>query len=701
MAANAPDERSLTTEAPAGRVEVIERPLHERLAVGGPLHGPLLARLQQMITSGGDHVAQRHDAWRKADENTQLYVDYSRAATRGDRSEIPKTQAIPFERAVVVPVTYWSAATRQATKWLILMSRDPLVHLEARGSEDQKRARLMEARLRWDLEQTSAAQKLYQMSWDDERYGICGYNLSWREDLLEEEYSEVPGMSLEAARAYGLQTMRRDRVVREWNDIEPIDPYQLILDPEAPANDLKRARYVGYFSKVPWLDLYEQRFDPATGRGIYINLKAAREVASGMSTDASGRGLATGTFGVDEHQYPHCELGSLQTRIIPREWELSTSGKPEYWWFATIGNQVVVRAHPAVVPYKEYSIVLGSGEPDIHAPFVPSHAEHNDGMQTLATWLASSHIQNTQRALNDAVAYDPMLISRYDLTHPNAGARHVRVTREGSALIRRGMVKISDMVYPLPAVDITSQHLGTLRQVIDWVQRESAANDLGQGQPLPDRRTLGEVQELKTAAGQRIGISAQMLDLQLLKPYADRSIAQINAFATVEQWLRIAGDLVEQLGGLRQVLVRPGDLAGVNYDYIPHTATSAPDPSRQSAVWANALGMLMKAGPALVVDPVTGKRINLSAVFNEWLRVQGIRYFDQFYMTPPPPPPQAMPGAGGMAPRGLPAGPGPTGPGGPPRVMDDGRLQEQVRQGNIVPLAAALRAGLGRQGLSR
>ena len=50
-------------------------------------------------------------------------------------------------------------------------------------------------------EQTEAASALYQMSWDDERYGICGYELGWHEDCEEVEVPVIPGVSLEAARA--------------------------------------------------------------------------------------------------------------------------------------------------------------------------------------------------------------------------------------------------------------------------------------------------------------------------------------------------------------------------------------------------------------------------------------------------------------------------------------------------------------------
>jgi hypothetical protein len=665
-------------------LETTEQPLHVRLRFGSELHGKMLARLAAWIEAGSQHVQQRWDDWTRVDEALRLYVDLRREARRGDRSDRPYSAEIPFERAIVMPVTYWSLLTRQAQKWSVLTSRDPLIHLEGRGGEDQRRARLMEARLRWDLEQTNAHLKLWQLSWDDERYGICCLHDSWEEETEDYVSSLVPNVPPEIARVLGVKNGRR--VAKQWNEWDIIDPYQLVLDPDCPAAMPQRARYIGHLvNGKSWLDLKEAELDPDTGTGLYFNLSAARKSSRSSRQGYSGREY-TASFSEDEPEglFPSVELASIQARIIPQEWGLSPSTRAEVWRFAIVNRQVIVRAHPAINRHRQYSYSIGEGELDMHAPFAPGPGEQLDGIQRVGTWLVSSHLENVRRILNDALLLDPSLVDEGDLLNPGP-ARHVRLTKLGQELLQRGILPIGNMVQQLPMTDVTGQHLATLQHFLNWGQRIVAASDVQQGMPLPDRRTLGEVQQVQASGSQRIGVSAQLLDRQVMATAAARAVSNIGQFATIEQWVRITGDLVEQLGG-QNMLIKPSDLAGGSYDYVPHTATSAPDPARSAAVWGGLMQMLAQAAQVLLApDPATGRRINPHAVFNEMLRSQGVRYFDQFYMAPPPPQ-QAPPGMG----PGGPAGPG--GPGRPPvRVLPDDQVEELARQGNLAP------TGLGRR----
>lgn len=657
-------------EFPAdARIEVLEQPLWQRLAPGTPLHGELINHLDDWIAAGARFVEQRWERWAEVDEATQLYLDLSSKAKRADGSEIPYSREQPVERSLVVPVTYWSLATRQVQKWLTLTARDPLVHLEGRAPEDYRRARLMEARLRWELDVGEGPLQLYQACWDDERYGICAIDCSWQEELTETEVSRIPGLSLDAARFYG-QTERIPQVDREYTTMEVLDPYRLLLDPAVAATS-PRCRFIGHWAFLPWLDLYESRFDPVRGTGLYINLQAARKHPAAGIGGESGRENAA-AFGLDETGFPVLKVYSLQGKIIPREWHLSDSEQVERWRFAVVDRQVIIRAHRATDAHKGFSTVVGAGEYDAHSPFPASAGEHLSGLQRVSTWLVSSHLDNVRRVLNDGAVYDPALVSDHDMRHPRPG-RFVRLTSRGSDLLQRGMLPIRDMIQPLPTVDVTGQHLATLSHFMQWAQRGSAANDISQGMPLADRRTLGEVQEVRASSSQRTGTPAQLLDMQILKGWSARAVANIGRFGSKTQWYRITGDLIHQLG-VESMLITPGQLAGGDYDYVVHTATSAPDPAHMAGVWSSMLQALLRGGQVLLApDPQTGRRISVHAVFNEWLRTLGIRYYDSFYSLP----------GGGME-SALPPGTRV----GPPTSMDPARIQEMVRQGNMVPIAA-------------
>ena len=69
----------------------------------------------------------------------------------------------------------------------------------------------------------------------------------------------------------------------------------------------------------------------------------------------------------------------------------------------------------------------------------------------------------------------------------------------------------------------------------------------------------------------------------------------------------------------------------------------APDPARQTAVWGQLLQVLAQA-PQLMNPDETGQALDPIAVFDEFIRANGINYIDQFKKQVQPMPGQAGPG---------------------------------------------------------
>ncbi|HWO69602.1 MAG TPA: hypothetical protein VNP94_02455, partial [Actinomycetota bacterium] len=154
----------------------------------------------------------------------------------------------------------------------------------------------------------------------------------------------------------------------------------------------------------------------------------------------------------------------------------------------------------------------------------------------------------------------------------------------------------------------------------------------------------------------RLGIVARLLDAQAIRPLAERAVANRQQFTTLEQYVRIAGNLVRELGGLTQFLVRPSDLAG-HFDYVPHSGVLPPDPARFAQTWAQLLEGAAKI-PQLLQPGPDGKVLDVRAVFNEAARALGIKDLATFYTAAPP------------------------------TVLPDEALARAVQAGNAVPLEA-------------
>jgi hypothetical protein len=445
--------------------------------------------------------------------------------------------------------------------------------------------------------------------------------------------------------------------------------------------------YVGHTDFMSWIYLNERRIEE--DHGPYFNVDLARRHAVGASDrprwdDRSVDGGYTNDG--YERKYPVLPLVRIQWKIIPKDWDLSESTDPEIWWFEATANhdttqlQTIVRCHKGPCAHNQYSYSVGESELDEHAPFQPGMAQNIMGMQYAGDWFTNSHATNMRKIVNDQVIYNDDLISRVDMNTPGP-AKHIRLTQRGKSLHERGMMSIQQMYGQFAITDVTQQHMGFVQQLLPMTQRMASTPDTLQGMPLPSKRTLGEVEAVSQNASMRLGIAAQLLDEQMIKPMAERLVSNRQQFTSIEQFFRIAGRAAEEFG-LEPMLIRPEDLAG-NYDYIVRTPTMPADPARSAALYGSVLQILAQA-PQLMNPGPDGRAINPQMIFEEFLKASGISHFDQFYtQVAPPAPGMPLPGQspkeqGGAPPQNQAGG----------AIIDDQELARQVEMGNMVDLAS-------------
>jgi hypothetical protein len=648
-----PDDGALEIEDDAIIEIEPDPPLSERLKVGTELHSKLVTQLREMRFNSKSHMEQKDEDWTRVDEHLRLYVNLDREARAGDKGVVGgRSKGLkenPFARSICIPLTYSTIMTRMVHLFSIFTQVDPFIHLQPAGGEDKMWARVHEACLHRDAMLSNYQLAVWQMLYDAERYGVtCWY------DTWAEKYGwayKSPGESLDENDIMA-GSNKEWTLLQEWNHYRPIDPRCLLPDPTRPIIDVQRMNYMGHWEIVNWLEMHTAQLK--NGEGPYFNVKEARKRAqSKKNADREAGRWMDGQYS-EEHptdEYPNLELTHFQWKIIPSEWDLSPSDKVEIWWFSLAEEEVIVRCHPSQYDHNEFSYSIGAPDPDLHSPFTPSMAMHLIGGQDLTNWLVNSHIANIRKIVNDQVLYNQDLIEEEDILSPGP-ARHIRLTREGRMLHKRGILSIDQMYGQFRITDVTGVHLDAAQAILNQLQRMSATPDTVQGMPLPTKRTLGEIEHSSSAATMRIGVTAQLLDLQVVKPTAERNVINRQQFTSLEQIYRISEQLAQELG-TEQLMVRPTDLYG-RYDYVARTPTMAKDPARSAALWGSLLQILASA-PQLMEPRADGRVINPHSVFNEFLKISGINYFDNFYE---------------MA---------------PVQVMPDEQIQQGVQSGNMVP----------------
>ena len=662
----------------ASKLEVVEKPISELLHHESDTHNRVLTVLWDMIQDSKRHISQREDDWSEVDDQNRLYADLTKGLKKTDRSYSTTKKESPFESAIVIPVSRAMLDTRAGILYSIFMKSDPFVHLEARTGDAFRGARAFESLLQYDFQLSGLQMAMWQLIIDTDKYGLGAWTCSWEEEYGEEEVEVYP-IPKPLANIIGIQPeiQKKQKLFQEWNNIRTINPRNLLLDPAVSPLETRKMLYIGHSEFQNWLFFYERQIEDK--RGPYFNIPRARTVRKAYRrTDAAWHeGTYSEKTGELDSKYPDLEVHYVQWKMIPKDWGLSESMRPERWQFVVVGDgELIIRAHKLEYAHDDFTYRVGQFDPDLHAPFTMGQGSSLIGGHNLVNWLIGSHVTNIKKTVNDQLVYNDDLLNSVDMNNPAPG-RRIRLTQRGKLMHERGMMTIDQMYGQLRMTDITQGHMETAQGIYSFLQRMAATPDTMQGAPLPTKRTLGEIQGMSASASVRLGISAELLDVQVVMPMVQQMIANRQQFMSMDQMVRLTGRK-GQMAGPDVVSVNRGDIAG-QYDYIAHTPTVPPDPSRSLALWMQIAQMLFSS--PLMGMQVEGKTINPMMVFQEILTQAGVEYFENFMV-----PAQAVAGQDGAQPG--PPPPGQPGVGGEMKaeIMSNEEIEKGVQAGNLAPI---------------
>lgn len=637
-------------------------PIPKKLRYGSDLHAKVLERIKARLKLAYDAMSDRYDEWDRVDEHIRLYMNLERSARAGDKGTIynadgsPKRE-MPFERSVVIPVSYVVLSVRLSQLMHIVLGRDPMWSLEGRGPEDVQPSRLMEACLNYDMQQCAAILTLYQFFMDAEKYGLGVIYDTWTEEYGWKRLPiSLPGLDPGLFRTWD--------VVKEYNNWVAIDPFKFWPDPRVPRADLQKGEFVGHRVERSYLWILERSIKNG---GPYFNVDFLPELKTSAVTKHTPRrddllAAEPKRTSQDPDDKGYYYLDHFQIRLIPKEWELGPEEKPEIWWFTIANEALIIRAHPSSYDHGQFTYAVGESNPDLHTPFNPGNIENLEGIQRFMNWLLNSHFENIRKSLNDVLIYAPSYLEVEDLLNPGP-ARHIRLSQRGEELVEMG-VSPEHFVRQLAVADITTPHLQASQFLWEMVARMFATNDPEIGVPTQEKKTLGEIQQFLAGSSKRVAVAFRLYEVMALQPLVMRAVANRQQFTTLEQYYRITGELMMELGSPRH-LIGPSDIQG-NFDYAPRSELLPPDPAKTATAWSQILFGLAKF-PQLWAPGPDGKVLDPRLIFNEVARNLGVKHVNQFYRQLPP---MMMP------------------PGPPPRmqIMPDERVQKEVQKGNLVGL---------------
>src|SRR5262245_7808687 len=377
-------------------IRVIDQPIEQRLRYNTSFHAEILSKLNARQMLSERNISSRWSDWDRVDEHCRLYIDLKRGVKKADGSTTTNKREMPWNLAIVIPMSYAILQTYLTQMMAIFTRRDPIIEVSGVGPEDIRPAKVMQAVLAYDQRQTQFLVQLYSLLQSAVKYGFGKMYDCW-EETWGWKFTKRPADPF-ADYLGQPQVDRSWDVLKQHNMVESIDPRLTWHDPRVSVAFEQRAEFTGHRVFCSYLDLLEK--SQANG-GPYFNIEFVAKLGAGgvaRRDTTIARTLKhlvmTGSMD-DKDKGFHCK-DIMSIRLIPKDWKLGDGERPEYWQFAWVDKTVVIRAHPSQYHHNQHPYSGAESNVDPHMTFNPGAIENLDGLARFANWLYNCFSDDTE-----------------------------------------------------------------------------------------------------------------------------------------------------------------------------------------------------------------------------------------------------------------------------------------------------------------
>lgn len=612
-----------------------------------PLHKKLItavrARIKASLTAASRSNAETR--WTEADKKAVAYLpekaaDTVRRSSRDKGNPEYTTIQIPYSYAVLLTShTYWTT---------VFLARNPIIQMQGLHGEGEDQVLAVEAMLNYQSHNGGHLPYYHTFLYDAGKYGDGIVGIYWDE---EEHYVSEVLMSKPLTFA-GIEIgppkkVRETRLIRgyEGNKIYNVRPFDFFHDPRVTMREFQKGEFCGTRVDIPWNRLVEGK-----ERGKYINLEHIKKRKGGASIIDDRGGITeaidlpkTDTFGSQ-----HVDGGlagdsipayEMYIELIPQDWGLGKTRMPEKWVITvTADYTTIISAQPLGYNHNKFPFIHANIEPE-------GYATHNRGIPTITRgiqdtmdWLLNSHFYNVRKTLNNEYLIDPSKVEMKDILGKGLPGGLIRLKPSAYGTDPRLAM------HQLETTDITRGNIADIRELLALGERITGVNDQVMGiANFSSRRSATEVRSSNTFSVNRLKTVAEYMSAASFSPLSKMLVQNSQQFYDVEKKFRLVGNLAA-MAGEKFVNVTPDDIAGF-YEFVPVDGTLPVDRFAQANLWRALLGE-MRQIPALMMT------YDVSRIFSYVAQLTGLKNIDQFKV----------------------------------QVAEDGVLQQQAQQGNVVPL---------------
>jgi hypothetical protein len=594
-------------------------------------------------------MQSRYSSWKKLDRNLTAYIvpdeDDKKIKMEDDRKPVN----------VVIPVSYAVLETL-LTYFVGVYFAPPIFRYEGTGPEDVVGAALLELVIAQQVHRQKMLLDLYTMWRDSLIYGIGAVSPVWTTKTALRTVRSDEGIlsALDGLfRKIGISRSREEVVIYEGNKLESIDPYKLLPDPNVSVHKIQDAEYIGWVTRSNRVTVLSEEYDrPGVvfnarylehidGRSIYWDSDHARTERFGVPGTSVTSNVALSTKPVD--------LLPMYMKLVPSEWGLGNRDRPEKWFFVLAGDQLIVQARPLGLDHDMYPVAIAAPDYDGHSACPIGRLEVEYGMQETIDFMIRGFVAEQRKSINNTFVVNPEVINIHDF----AAAKHGGIVRVRKLFWGEG--KVSDAIHQVAVNNVTQANIPNIQYFRDIMNDTSGAVDSLRGlfRKSSERISATESRDTRSSALSRLEKAARLAGIQAHYDIALQMAWNTRQLLEEEYFVKLVGrheqDLKKEFGLSGFAKVSPSSL-DVSVDILAHDGTLSDEGDAQSLL------TLMQIASK---DQELRQTLDYTRIVKAIARRSGETNVEDFVRKTPVVNPQVQP---------------------------DQAVEQQVQEGNLVPL---------------
>lgn len=542
---------------------------------GSDLHNKIRDRIINRAFVSHNAMEQRHHDWRANDEMLNVYIraDAEERIVQSVDERKPIAIVVPALFAVLdTLLTYMSAAFIQ----------NPVFRFRGSGPEDTVGALILEKSIQQQIVRSKVELSLYALWRDAFTYGVglaapIWYAKHGKKTISQQGFhfgSAIAALSGAEPTPF-TEKIQVDALLYEGNRLDNIDPFMTFFDVNFPFYRLQDSEYIGWLQPSSRMTILGEELDDDK----WFNARYLEFIDGRSSFMEEFREPASNSFvkrQIDSDTNP-VDIINMYITIVPNEWELGPSKRPEKWFFALAGDSVVIQATPLGLDHGMYPVVVCVPDFDGHTIAPLSRLELAYPMQHALNWFINSRVANVRKSLNDMFIVNPSMVNMADLENPGPGKL---IKMRISAWNKNP----KDAITQFPVADVTQSHVADAAMLLDLINRITGAVDNAQGVPRQhgERISAKEAGDLNAGALGKFRKLAQIIGAMTHRDIAFQMASNTQQFAELETYMELTtGTWMETLTqtyggnvqvdpiGQRFLKVSPEEL-DINYDVVIH-----------------------------------------------------------------------------------------------------------------------------------